>query len=287
MTAPTIAVTVIGGYLGAGKTTLVNHLLRTSGDRIGVIVNDFGEINIDADLIESHDGETISLANGCICCSLVDGFAAALDTVVSAEVLPERVLIEASGVADPAAVAAWAHAPGLELDGVVVLADLELIDRQLDDEWIGDVVRRQLSAADLIIANKVDRARVDSVARLSAHVDAPVLAAANAAVAAELVFAATCRARSERALDPVSATDYFHSKTWSWELPVDDRELDELLSSFDVEGVERVKGVVRRASAPDVRVVVQQVGARRQLTQTTGWPGGFSQLFVIRRSDAD
>ncbi len=76
-----ISVTVIGGYLGAGKTTLVNHILRTADARVAVIVNDFGDINIDEDLIESKDGDTLSLANGCICCSLVDGFASALATI--------------------------------------------------------------------------------------------------------------------------------------------------------------------------------------------------------------
>ncbi len=78
-----IAVTVIGGYLGAGKTTLVNHILRTADERIAVLVNDFGDINIDEDLIASQDGDTISLANGCICCSLVDGFSAALATITA------------------------------------------------------------------------------------------------------------------------------------------------------------------------------------------------------------
>jgi len=81
MTESDIAVNVIGGYLGAGKTTLVNYILRTADQRIVVLVNDFGEINIDSELIASQDGDTISLANGCICCSLIGGFAAALETI--------------------------------------------------------------------------------------------------------------------------------------------------------------------------------------------------------------
>ena len=76
---PPIPVTVIGGYLGAGKTTLVNHLLRNAnGLRIAVLVNDFGALQIDADLIEAADGDTISLANGCICCSLAGGLVEAM-----------------------------------------------------------------------------------------------------------------------------------------------------------------------------------------------------------------
>jgi len=74
--------TVIGGYLGAGKTTLLNHLLtHTAGLKLAVLVNDFGSVNIDAALIRRHDGETLELANGCLCCSLVDGLAQALGQI--------------------------------------------------------------------------------------------------------------------------------------------------------------------------------------------------------------
>ena len=88
-----IIVTVIGGYLGAGKTTLVNRVLRESRERIGIIVNDFGAINIDEDLIVAADNDKITLANGCICCSLVDGFAAALDVLRSVEDPPHRLVM--------------------------------------------------------------------------------------------------------------------------------------------------------------------------------------------------
>jgi G3E family GTPase len=82
MSSTALPFTVIGGYLGAGKTTLLNHLLAdAAGLRIGVLVNDFGSLNIDAALVRAHAGDTIELANGCLCCSLVSGFAEVLGRV--------------------------------------------------------------------------------------------------------------------------------------------------------------------------------------------------------------
>ncbi len=159
-----IAVTVIGGYLGAGKTTLVNHVLRTADARIAVLVNDFGDINIDEDLIASQDGDTISLANGCICCSLVDGFSAALATITALDPVPERLVIESSGVADPATVAAYGHGPGLALDATVVVVDAETIRKKATDVYVGDTVVGQLGSGDIIVLNKTDLVAPDEVA---------------------------------------------------------------------------------------------------------------------------
>ena len=92
---------VIGGYLGAGKTTLLNRVLaNTEGLRAVVMVNDFGSVNIDADLIASRDAETISLANGCICCTLASGFLEAIKKIQEMDPAPDAVIVEASGVAN-------------------------------------------------------------------------------------------------------------------------------------------------------------------------------------------
>ena len=90
--------TVLGGFLGSGKTTLLNRLLNlTKETRYAVLVNDFGELNIDERLIEAHDGETIALANGCMCCSMADGFVSALTAVMERADQFDQMIVEASG----------------------------------------------------------------------------------------------------------------------------------------------------------------------------------------------
>lgn len=160
-----IPVTVLGGYLGAGKTTIINRLLSQSGGtdpvRIAVLVNDFGTINLDAALISSRSDSVIELSNGCICCSLADGFAATLDQInqralANPSAAPQQLVIETSGVALPGAVAQYAHMPGFELVSIIVLADSEQLSKQLTDRYVGETVRAQLGAADLILLSKTD-----------------------------------------------------------------------------------------------------------------------------------
>ena len=163
-----IPVTLIGGYLGAGKTSLLNHLLtHAGGERIAVLVNDFGALGLDAALVARRDADTVTLTNGCVCCSIADDFGAALDAQVRADEPPERIVVETSGVAEPAKTARYASGwPGVRLDAVLTVVDLETIRARAKDRFVGDLVVRQIESADLIVANKSDR--VDASARRSA-----------------------------------------------------------------------------------------------------------------------
>ena len=156
--ATPIPVTLVGGWLGAGKTTLVNHLLRQRGERrIAVLVNDFGDLAIDADLIESRDGTLLQLAGGCVCCSFGSDLMAALQQMLALQPLPQHILIETSGVALPAAVARMLGLlQGLQLDAVLVLADAETLRERAADAYVGELVRQQLQDADLLLLNKTD-----------------------------------------------------------------------------------------------------------------------------------
>lgn len=169
--ADLIPLTVIGGFLGAGKTTFLNRLLSRATARYVVLVNDFGEINIDASLIARHDGATMSLTNGCVCCSIGSGFLETLGKVLDGDDGFERIIIEASGVGDPWRIAEVALVePELRLDGVIVLADAMRIAELVDDRRVGDTVRSQFAKCDLILLSRSDLASEDDLRRARAAV---------------------------------------------------------------------------------------------------------------------
>jgi G3E family GTPase len=165
----TIPVTVIGGFLGAGKTTFLNHLLATATARMAVLVNDFGAVNIDASLIARHDGATMTLSNGCVCCSIGGGFIETMSRVLDDATPFDAIVIEASGVGDPWRIAEIALIePSLRLERVVVMADAGRITTLLDDPRVGDTVRGQFTRCDVVLLNKsdlVDAAALDTARR--------------------------------------------------------------------------------------------------------------------------
>lgn len=153
-----LPLTVISGYLGAGKTTLINRLLTEDhGLRLMVLVNDFGAINIDAALIKAHGDDIMALSNGCICRSQEADLFTALNAILDRSPRPDHLIVEASGIADPAAIAAAAIAePEISYGGIVTLVDAQNIDALLSDDLVAPQVTQQITAADLLLLTKSD-----------------------------------------------------------------------------------------------------------------------------------
>lgn len=169
-----IPVVVLAGFLGSGKTTLLNQLLRFSGgNRIGVVVNDFGSIEIDAMSVAGQVGSTVSLGNGCLCCA-VDGseLDAYLEKLTRPAVGLDVIVIEASGLAEPQELVRMLLAsdnPNIVYGGLVEVVDAAEFDatRERHPE-----IERHLALADLVVLNKTDRVDADSLRRLGERVDA-------------------------------------------------------------------------------------------------------------------
>ncbi len=151
-----VPVTFLGGYLGSGKTTLLNELLARTNLKLAVLVNDVGSVNIDVKLIKSSSGNAIELTDGCVCCSLSEGFQVAFDQIRAREEPPDHIVVELSGVAQPDRMRPWASTAGFKLDGVVILVDSEQFLEQIDSELTGYKIQRQLEAADLLVLTKTD-----------------------------------------------------------------------------------------------------------------------------------
>lgn len=152
----TAKLAIISGYLGSGKSTLVNRLLGgVLPGRTAVVVNDFGSINIDADLISSADEDTIELTNGCICCQINDDASRVMSKLAERADL-DNVLCEVSGVGDPRQIAQWRTFPGFTRGPLVVCADATALPRLLKNEYVGDTVSRQLSRAETVLITKTD-----------------------------------------------------------------------------------------------------------------------------------
>lgn len=170
--------TVIGGFLGAGKTTLVNHILNDAaktggGVRYAVLVNDFGDLAIDESLIEKHDGTTIALANGCICCTIGNDLFETVMDLMESDNPPEHLIIEASGVADPRPIAELGSLnPHLSRDLTVVVIDAEQIQAQWQDERLRDTVERQIQAANLLVLNKIETLDAGDLSELELWLEA-------------------------------------------------------------------------------------------------------------------
>ncbi|MCG7363785.1 cobalamin biosynthesis protein CobW [Roseomonas sp. ACRSG] len=195
-----VPATIVTGFLGAGKTTLVRHVMaQAAGRRIAIIVNEFGSLGIDGDLLKScgipgcEEDNIVELANGCICCTVADDFLPTMTALLDRPEPPEHILIETSGLALPKPLIKAFNWPGIRsrvtVDGVVTVVDGPAVangrfaddpvaveaqraaDDNLDhDNPLAEVFEDQLGAADLVVLNKADLLDEAAVAKLRAEI---------------------------------------------------------------------------------------------------------------------
>jgi G3E family GTPase len=249
-------------------------------------VNDFGAIDIDSRLVVAHGGDTISLANGCICCSIGDSLVLALVRVLDRAESIDHVVIEASGVADPARIAELAMIePMLERDGVLVVADATSVREQAADRYVGDTIRRQLDGADLLILNKTDLVAGEELARIETWLRergtaARILPAAHADVPIALLFGLAVAdtpapgCQPSRTALPATVPSF---RRWALTTrhPLDRTGLVEALRALP-ECVLRAKGILRLAETPLQQTVLHMVGQRIDIH--AGGPWGIADL---------
>jgi len=271
-----VPILLVTGFLGAGKTTVVNHLLaHAEGRRIAAVVNDFGAINIDAELIAGAADGVVSLSNGCICCSLEGDLLRTLAVLLRRDPRPDLIVIETSGVADPADVVRnlmdpliWREAP---LQTVLCVVDATAPVAMLDDA----LLRSQVRAADVVALSKTDLADAAGHAEVRDAVRAMrpaavVVDALHGEVPAALLFPPDLdRMPAPREPGPRRpALDRFETLSWTSEQPVSLPRLQEAIGRLAPK-LARAKGLFETVEQPGRWTVFQFAGGRATLA-----PGG-------------
>jgi G3E family GTPase len=266
----TVPVTILTGFLGAGKTTLVNHILNAShGRRIGVLVNEFGESGIDSKLIAGTAGSVVELANGCLCCAAQGDLHRALNSLLSSSANLDGVLIETSGLSDPGPIAKGIEtrrfSRDLQLDSVVTVVDAANFDDNLER---AEAAFNQIVSADLMLVNKIDlveahtlRAIENGIRKLNP--EARAIPCVSCAIPLDVLVGIKSVDRGV-----YSSTDYhrhthYESAVLSVAAPLDAARFDDWLAALP-SSIYRAKGFVRIATF-DRTLLVQLVGSRRSV----------------------
>ena len=281
---------VVSGFLGAGKTTLVNRLLvQAEGRRIAAIVNDFGAINIDAELVAERSDNVIGLRNGCICCSLQGDLLRTLKLVIRRAQMPDQIVIEASGVADPEGIIAALQDPVLwgsvMLDAVLTVVDAEDCTahpaRMDDPVWCA-----QVDSADLLMVTKTGDLDTTSLhAFLSKASRAPILSGDDAQLPVDLIlaFKAGDRVRRPRRIE---SADRFVTLELETDRPACLGAFQQAMEALRP-SLLRAKGLLTFAEMSGKPQLFQMTGSRATLAPFGGEVTGCQLVLIGERGRFD
>jgi len=297
--APT-PVTVVTGFLGSGKTTLINHILNSDhGLRIGVVVNDFGSINIDSELISDVNEGMVSLANGCICCVTRNDLISSVLKLAETENGLDHIVIESSGIAYPESVVNALMTPEIRsailLDGVITMVDAEQTLLFADDE-VHKVAEKQIEHANLVVLNKkdlVDKETLRKVHDWIANINSSlqILETSHSKIPIEILLGINGNLASrpinvdELTSDKHREHKYAHNiefETWTYESrePLSIEALQIFLKHIP-KSVYRIKGFIYSAEKPHKRILLQMVGRRATLAVTGNWDEDLQQTRLV------
>jgi G3E family GTPase len=296
-------VTVLTGFLGAGKTTLVNRILACEhGLRIAVLVNDFGAFEIDSELIVGVVSGKVSLANGCVCCEVRDDLIGAIDSVLRSDEEIDAIVLEASGVAEPIGIARTFTSPSyrhrIRLDGIIAVVDAEQLPAQAEDKATRDLVFGQIGFSDMVILNKIDLADADRLDEVRQFIydripNIRIVETSYANVPFDVLIGS---GPSEERADGRFDTDEQHHHAHvghqfvSWVYRRDEPfDIDRLKTTIAKlpRTVYRVKGFVFAGEDPEHRHILQAVGMRGDIEPFDPWGNRrpSTELVVIGTSE--
>lgn len=301
-----IPITILTGSLGAGKTTLLNRILNGNpGLRVAVLVNDFGAINIDSELVVGVQDDVISLANGCVCCTIRDDLVETVVQVINRPESPEYILLEASGVADPSGIAMTFVDPELQarirLDSVTCVIDADQVFAHPEYPALMELKLRQVAFSDMLILNKVDLAGPEQMQKVREWINGTfnrlrIVETSQCDVPLEILlsvgrFDPAQSALAPQASEPAGCADtncldehhdhedhghgHDHSKTfstWSYETdrPLSLEALREAARKLPG-NIYRAKGIIYTSDSPEQPAVLQVVGRRVDISVQQEW----------------